>query len=126
MAYKRNPRSEIRTKMKFIFVCSVAVVTSRTLKSAELGDLGSKLRKLDQYQAETGIDDAKRDEIWNTTMANCTYITVRDFSIFEPVIPMTKMFAIILSTSNGYEKLPAKSNGTVRYQRRSQRRCVAS
>ena len=59
--------------MNFLFFCSVAVVTSRTLKPTEIGDLGLKLRKLDQYQAATGIDDAKRDEIWNTTMANCMY-----------------------------------------------------
>ena len=120
MAYKRNPRSEIRTKMKFIFFCSVAVVTSRTLKSAELGDLGSKLRKLDQYQAETGIDDDKRDEIWNTTMTNCTYKNkIIKNSRTAPIgtgtdtsngleISITKKFAIIFKYFERIRKTPSK------------------
>ena len=57
--------------MNFIFYCLAAVVSSRTLDPAENRDFKSKL---DQYQAATGIDDAKRDEIWNTTIENRTYV----------------------------------------------------
>merc|ERR1712131_369675 len=55
------------TKMNLIFYCFLAVVSSRTLETAGNGDLESKLN---QYQAITGIDDDKRNEIWNTTMKN--------------------------------------------------------
>merc|ERR1712131_455661 len=55
------------TKMNLIFYCFLAVVSSRTLEPTENSDLESKLN---QYQAATGIDDDKRNEIWNTTMKN--------------------------------------------------------
>ena len=68
--YKTKRHWEIGTKMNLIFYCFVAVVSSRTLEPAESDDFESKLN---QYQAATGIDDDKRNEIWNTTMKNCTY-----------------------------------------------------
>ena len=53
--------------MNLRFLCLAVVVTSRSLGPSEKREF--KL-KLDKYQDATGIDDAKKEEIWNQTMKN--------------------------------------------------------
>ena len=47
------------------FLIFVAVVSAQTFEPSSKAELESKL---DSYQAATGIDDAQKDEIWNTAM----------------------------------------------------------
>ena len=53
--------------MIFIFFAIIVAISARTLDPLQLKKL--KL-KLDKYQAATGIDDVKRDEILNKTIEN--------------------------------------------------------
>merc|ERR1712126_261783 len=53
--------------MIFRFFLVAAVVTAQTIDPTSKKDF--KL-KLDKYQAATGIDDAKKDEIWTKTIKN--------------------------------------------------------
>ena len=51
--------------MNFRFFFFVVVAAARNLESSTTVDLQLKL---DKYQAATGIDDFKRNEIWNKTI----------------------------------------------------------
>ena len=53
--------------MIFIFFAIIVAISARTLDPSQL----KKIKfKLDKYQAATGIDDVKRDEILNKTIEN--------------------------------------------------------
>ena len=103
MVYKTERHWEIGTKMNLIFYCFVAVVSSRTLEPAESDDFESKLN---QYQAATGIDDDKRNEIWNTTMKNCTYFHFKNQKLSDITVdPFQALIRFYFSTSSGFPKL---------------------
>ena len=53
--------------MILIFLIITAAVSARTLYPSTKEELRLKL---DSYQAQTGIDDAKKDQIWKKTMMN--------------------------------------------------------
>ena len=75
--------------MNLIFYGLAAIASSHTLGPAQNRDLESKL---DQYQAATGIDDDKRNEIWTRTMDNCKYcIFLWIFSSVETLIRLQSM-----------------------------------
>ena len=66
-AHKNDSHFSILLKMFFRFFLLATVVSARTLDPTSENDLKLKLGK---YQTATGIDDAKKDEIWNAPMRN--------------------------------------------------------
>ena len=70
--YKNDCHFGLLLKMIFRFFLVATVVTARTIDPTSKKEL--KL-KLDKYQAATGIDDAKKDEIWTKTVKNSKILT---------------------------------------------------
>ena len=70
--HKNDCHFGLLLKMIFRFFLVATVVTARTIDPTSKKEL--KL-KLDQYQAATGIDDAKKDEIWTKTIKNSKILT---------------------------------------------------
>ena len=58
--------------MKSRFLLLAAVVSARTLEPSKNSEWKFKL---DKYQAITGIDNDKKNEIWNITMNNSEFLT---------------------------------------------------
>ena len=83
-AHKNDSHLSIILKMIFRFFLLATVVSAGTLDPTSENDLKLKLGK---YQATTGIDDAKTDEIWKETMRNSK------ISIFYPVSNLISTFS---------------------------------